>query len=1138
MSTSSSGPRRLGKYELRERLGRGGMGEIWKAFDTQLQRYVAIKFLHADLQNDPSFVSRFEREAQVIASLHHPNIVKIYDFQISQPPESENTTAYMVMDYVEGQTLASYIRSTSRVGKFPSAADLLHLFTPISAAIDYAHQRSMIHRDIKPSNILLDKRSTSRNPIGEPILTDFGIAKLLGTAANTQSGWWFGTPIYTSPEQARGLPGDERSDLYSLGVILYEVCTGVLPFQGNNPATILMQHINAMPTSPALINPTIPPALTVVILRSIAKDPAARFPSAASMVAALAEALNLPVPEGLSQPVYPVDPISGSSYQSPVSPHLPLGAVPPVSVLPTQVGTPWTQSVQNTPSNPSFPGQIKERSRYFMVQQYVEGENLQERMDRLNQPMEEQEVLIYASQVLESLDDLGRHTPPQVHGNIKPENIMISAKDKRAYLVDSGFVIADMANNVQRKQTPAQGTPGYAPLEQLQGDVDPRSDLYALAATMHYLLTNRDPSNHPPFVYPPVRTLNQRVSPEVESVLLRALANDITQRYQSALAMKRDIDYTLLRRYGISSDTALGLSGSIAAVGALAASPATKTPKGLRERLHLPGAASTSPGTNQPLSAQPQLPAQPPPVSPAPGAWQRRPGDKRVRNMLLALLVLILLLAGALSFTLLSHRNDHPTTPTTAASATGIGVSRAPDGEYIGISDGTYAFDTNRADGNLKRQATDKLKGGDSGSAQTLLASAVAADTNDAEALIYLEDLRVLASGRPYITLVVGTMIGEGLPGRGDLQGAYVAQKEYNDGFKLPGGTQVRLLIANSGNDKTYARTVAQQIVRAAQADKTIVGVMGWPYSSRVLNAVNVLAAAHIPMVAQTASSGLLTGISPYFFRVVPPDASQALAGAKYVEQTLHAKAAALFVDPTEAYSKSLADAFRHQFTADGNQIVATEQYTEGKPETLPALLQDALSHNPDLIYFSGFSNDVSVLVTNLPSTGPFANLLVMGGDGLYLLGGYSSSAHANFGRLRFTAFAFPDEWDVLRLTAQKPAFFREYSEYFNPSGQVHPNTYGYTRPDSEVMLSFDATMALLEGSRIALAGAKMSITPTDLRQALATVTGARAIQGVGGQIAFGPDGNPIGKAVVVLGVVGGGFIQIETVQGNFLKGS
>src|SRR5437588_12872232 len=164
---------RLGKYELRERLGRGGMAEVWKALDTQLQRYVALKILHADLQNDPSFITRFEREAQVIASLHHPNIVQIHDFQIAHPPESSSTIAYMVMDYVEGTTLAEYIRTTSRMGKFPSATEIVQMFASISRAIDYAHQKGMIHRDIKPANILLDTRHTTHNAMGEPVLTDF-----------------------------------------------------------------------------------------------------------------------------------------------------------------------------------------------------------------------------------------------------------------------------------------------------------------------------------------------------------------------------------------------------------------------------------------------------------------------------------------------------------------------------------------------------------------------------------------------------------------------------------------------------------------------------------------------------------------------------------------------------------------------------------------------------------------------------------------------------------------------------------------------------------------------------------------------------------------------------------------------------
>src|SRR5437868_5054748 len=226
----STGQQRIGKYELHELLGRGGMAEVWKAFDPNLQRYVAIKILHADLQNDSDFIKRFEREARAIASLRHPHIVQVHDFQLVDPTESGNVRAYMVMKYIEGSTLTEYIHRTSRVGKFPSAADIIHLFTSVGTAIDYAHQKGMIHRDIKPSNIILDKRAPSRYLIGEPVLTDFGIVKLIGASTGTLSGWWVGTPSYISPEQAQGRPGNERSDIYSLSVILYEICTGTRPF--------------------------------------------------------------------------------------------------------------------------------------------------------------------------------------------------------------------------------------------------------------------------------------------------------------------------------------------------------------------------------------------------------------------------------------------------------------------------------------------------------------------------------------------------------------------------------------------------------------------------------------------------------------------------------------------------------------------------------------------------------------------------------------------------------------------------------------------------------------------------------------------------------------------------------------------
>src|SRR5438132_7325565 len=209
-----------------------------------------------------------------------------------------------------------------------------------------------------------------------------------------------------------------------------------------------------------------------------------------------------------------------------------------------------------------------------MVQEYVEGENLEERMDRVNQPMKEREALGYAAGEVDIVDDLSQESPPIGHRVIKPANIIIGEKDKRAHLVDFGIARADVTRNAQRKQTSALGTPGYAPPEQYQGNADPRSDLYALAATLHHVLTNRDPRNHPPFTYPPVRTLNPQLSPEIERVLTRALMNDINQRYQSAAAMKRDIDDILLKRFGVSGNTSsytLGTSGPVNAVGAASA---------------------------------------------------------------------------------------------------------------------------------------------------------------------------------------------------------------------------------------------------------------------------------------------------------------------------------------------------------------------------------------------------------------------------------------------------------------------------------------------------------------------------------------------------------------------------------------
>ncbi|MBO0784301.1 MAG: ABC transporter substrate-binding protein, partial [Ktedonobacteraceae bacterium] len=335
---------------------------------------------------------------------------------------------------------------------------------------------------------------------------------------------------------------------------------------------------------------------------------------------------------------------------------------------------------------------------------------------------------------------------------------------------------------------------------------------------------------------------------------------------------------------------------------------------------------------------------------------------------------------------------------------------------------------------------------------------------------------------------------------------------------------RLRLLIANSGSgDESVAGDVAQQIVQAASQDKTIVGVMGWPFSESTLHAARILGPARIPLVAQTASTDLLNG-TPYFFRINPPDFQQGSANTEYVTKTLHAHRVALFVDNNNAYSKSFADDFQGPFlyARNGNRIVATEQYTVGSTgqARLSSLLQDALRSNPDVIYWAGYASDLSVMLNALPPSGLGAQIPIVGGAGLYELGGYNHSAHARLKQLHFLSYAYPDEWELAGLASQKPFFFQQYSNAFNPSGKIGPGAYGSTRADNDAIVSYDATLTLFTAATSVLdsKGTK-SITPEQLQQALTEIDDAHPLQGVSGRIAFGQDGNPINKPLLLLSV-------------------
>ncbi|MFJ3172550.1 protein kinase [Streptomyces roseus] len=273
-----------GRYQLRDLLGAGGMASVYLAYDSALDRQVAIKTLHSDLGREQSFRERFRREAQAVAKLSHTNIVSVFDtgegeVTFSGPGAGDAAVMpYIVMEYVEGQPLGSVLEADVRQYGAMPADKALRVTADVLAALEVSHEMGLVHRDIKPGNVMMTKRGLVK-------VMDFGIARAMqsGVTSMTQTGMVVGTPQYLSPEQALGRGVDARSDLYSVGIMLFQLLTGRIPFDADSPLAIAYAHVQEEPVAPSSINRSVTPAMDALVARALKKNPNERFPTAAAM---------------------------------------------------------------------------------------------------------------------------------------------------------------------------------------------------------------------------------------------------------------------------------------------------------------------------------------------------------------------------------------------------------------------------------------------------------------------------------------------------------------------------------------------------------------------------------------------------------------------------------------------------------------------------------------------------------------------------------------------------------------------------------------------------------------------------------------------------------------------------------------
>ncbi len=764
---------------------------------------------------------------------------------------------------------------------------------------------------------------------------------------------------------------------------------------------------------------------------------------------------------------------------------------------------------------PATLGAFGEDEKYYLVFQHIEGISLSAHLQRKGGALPERTVAEYGRQLCDILSFFSRQQPRFVHGNISPDNILVSPDEQRITLINLPLSIDETIRVKGRSNTSY-----YAP-EQARSDghSSPSSDLFSVAATMHHAITGYSPSERTAFFYPPARRLNPNISQRMEEILTKELLLSVSQRYARAVDMQVELT-ALLTTYPPPELEHFEIVPSSTRQQEL-------TTTQLRELSH-----------NRSLVTY--------------------------GIVGIGLLLLVLAVLTPIVLPLLNPPPTHVVVKGTvqqqqAALKTELALEQKTfNTKGIGLSDGRFALDIyGLPDTTLKQQAAQAIQKGDMGSAVNLLTQTVLTDPADAEAQIYNEDIHILQSGAPYITIVLGVAIDKNVvdqvAARADMQGAFIAQNEINNNSLLPRGLKLRLLIDSCGADRadiaTVAQFVADRVVKTGNQDN-IVGVVGWPFSSQTIDARDIIASAHIPMISPTSSSIQLTGSSPYFFRVNPPDDQQGRTLGTVAVSQMHAKKILVLRDPTEAYSVSLANAFALSAQALGSATI-NSTFTTSKT-TVPEyekLVNDALIQKADLVFIAGFDVDAVRLAHAVGNIGrlyaSYAQLHVLGGDAIATSltlgqgGGPDAQIAATYPqdmrRLIFSAFGHPDEWTFRAIPKNKqPAFFADWAATYESSSDP---TLNAPSAGNNAILTTDAVRVFAQ----AVLSVQGAITGQKIRDALIALGhgSVPAYQGVSGRILFDTQGNPVDKALVVLSIApdskGVNAIILTQVVGKFM---